>query len=282
MLGGAAELKWNGDVVTTHAALQQYCLARRAVGFRVVIVTLLPRSDPDGFEAARLAYNQLLRDTWPSFADGIIDIAADPRIGDSGDNRDLLFYNKDAVHPNAAGYAVIGSVSAPVILGLEWRSDRCETRIGTPDGLWTEWAPYVPDQMWTLDQGDGPNLLDIEYRLDAQAAPVVSDDIFVDTVAPVTEALAASRVRRGRGAVLRYAVDDALPSSGTAKVTIRITNAAGRLVKTLRYAELPTNAPLEARFVCRLARGKYRFSVGARDAAGNGSRLIGHQTLTVR
>jgi len=42
------------------------------------------------------------------------------------------------------------------------------------------------------------------------------------------------------------------------------------------------NETLSAGFTCRLAAGKYRFSVYARDAAGNSQATIGSNKLTVR
>ena len=62
----------------------------------MVVLSVLPRNDSLTFEPARLAFNAMLGDDWDEFADGFADIAADPRIGDVGDNLDRQFYASDA------------------------------------------------------------------------------------------------------------------------------------------------------------------------------------------
>ncbi|MEI6727320.1 MAG: SGNH/GDSL hydrolase family protein, partial [Actinomycetes bacterium] len=84
VMAGGGDLASGGDPQAVLDALQTYCAARRAAGFEVVVLTLLPRSDPVGFDAARAVYNDMLRAQWPAFADGLADVAADPRIGADG------------------------------------------------------------------------------------------------------------------------------------------------------------------------------------------------------
>jgi lysophospholipase L1-like esterase len=120
---------WAGanDLAVGHAAQQvyenarRYCEARRRVGFTVITATLYPLEPKDvdrQFEARRAAYNDLLRAHWRDFADALVDIAADERIGDaSGPARRQYFI--DAVHLNEAGYAVIAdcflATVAPIV-----------------------------------------------------------------------------------------------------------------------------------------------------------------------
>ena len=65
-------------------SLQTYCEQRHAAGFRVIVLTVLPCHRTDTFEVTRLAFNAMLRDGWSDFADDLVDLAADPRIGDTG------------------------------------------------------------------------------------------------------------------------------------------------------------------------------------------------------
>jgi hypothetical protein len=61
--------------------LMAYCQARRAVGFKVVVVTLLPvnaRPAQGSYEAERQTLNSRLRSQWPEFADALADVAALP------------------------------------------------------------------------------------------------------------------------------------------------------------------------------------------------------------
>ena len=106
---GANDLAVGYTAQQVYENARRYCEARRAIGFTVVTATLYPLEPRDvdqHFEARRVAYNQLLRAHWPEFADALVDLAADERIGDpSGPDRKQYFI--DAVHLNEAGYGVI-------------------------------------------------------------------------------------------------------------------------------------------------------------------------------
>jgi hypothetical protein len=104
----------------------------------------------------------------------------------------------------------------------------------------------------------------------------------IDTRPPRTVANWAASVRRGNWAGLTYYVSDPRPGSPTATVTIRVKTSSGRLVRKLRSVGVAVDKRLVARFVCRLAPGRYRFFVYATDAAGNGQSKVGSNKLTVR
>ena len=91
-----------------------------------------------------------------------------------------------------------------------------------------------------------------------------------DTTPPTTQAFAAT-ARRGKTAVLKYRVNDPAPNGGTATVTIKVKNRAGKVVKTLKPVVKSVNTPLAWKFtVPRTWRvGTYRFYVSATDKAGN-------------
>ena len=66
------------------------------------------------YEARRLEYNDLLRAHWREFADALVDVADDERIGDhSGPARREYFI--DPVHLNGAGYGVIADCVVHVL-----------------------------------------------------------------------------------------------------------------------------------------------------------------------
>lgn len=113
------DLFFSASVADTQARIQSYCTARRAVGWKCIVGTILPRSSvgtPGTYEANRLLVNQWIRDNWATFADGFFDPAADSRIGDAGDELNPAFYN-DPAHLNGAGYAIVaGLVKAQVDL----------------------------------------------------------------------------------------------------------------------------------------------------------------------
>jgi len=106
---GANDLAVGYTAQQVYENARRYCQSRRAIGFTLVTATLYPLEPKDvdrEFEARRIAYNELLRTHWREFADALVGLAADERIGDpSGPGRRHYFV--DAVHLNEAGYGVI-------------------------------------------------------------------------------------------------------------------------------------------------------------------------------
>jgi lysophospholipase L1-like esterase len=97
--------------------LADACSTMRKAGAKVIIGTLLPRTSQNAdYESDRTIYNNLIRAHWRIFADGIIDFAADARIGGTSFTNSI--YCADGVHPNNAGYAVMAELAAPVIANL--------------------------------------------------------------------------------------------------------------------------------------------------------------------
>ena len=121
---GGGDFRQGLTAAVVYDALRTYCLARRAAGFRVLVLTVLPSNRPETFEAGRLAFDAMLRDGWDEFADGLVDVAADHRIGDTGDEMDGQFYLEDQLHLTSAGNAVMASVAAPVLCEQPWTSAR--------------------------------------------------------------------------------------------------------------------------------------------------------------
>jgi len=102
-----------------------------------------------------------------------------------------------------------------------------------------------------------------------------------DTLGPQTVAPRATSVRKGKTATLYYMVTD--DQSAGATVTITIATPGGTVKKTLALGLQPTGQENRARFTCKLARGSYRFTIDARDLAGNAAQTpLGSNTLTVR
>lgn len=109
------------DVVAQRLA--DYAGARRAAGWKVVVLTALPRTfvlDEPGYEQRRLAFDDLVRAGWASYADALVDVAADARIGDDGDQDHQPLYRLDHIHLSTAGRRVVGALVADQLrtLGL--------------------------------------------------------------------------------------------------------------------------------------------------------------------
>jgi hypothetical protein len=99
-------------------------------------------------------------------------------------------------------------------------------------------------------------------------APAHLVTVRIDTRKPQPRAAWAASVARGHRASLRFYVSDPRPGSPSATAIVKVRTLAGRSVKTL-VVRGPVGKSLSTRFVCWLAKGRYRFTVYATDAAGN-------------
>jgi lysophospholipase L1-like esterase len=116
---GTNQLYFGGTGAQAYQTLLQYCLGRRAAGFKVLILTILPRANagvPVTFEMDRNFVNSALRNNWQEFADGIVDVAADPRLQDAT-NR--TYYLSDGAHLNDAGYQIVAQQVGAAVLRLD-------------------------------------------------------------------------------------------------------------------------------------------------------------------
>jgi len=114
---GSNDLYFGATATEAYDNLVSYCNDRRDAGWKVVIVTLLPRSSsgtPGTFEADRQTVNANIRANWSTFADALADIAANTTIGEDGDETDTTYYS-DAVHPTDAAYDIIAPIVADAI-----------------------------------------------------------------------------------------------------------------------------------------------------------------------
>lgn len=110
------------DASATHAAQAAYCAARRAAGWKKIVVgTAMDRSD-QGTHAWRNSLNALIRANYTTYADGLIDVAADSRIGADNAYTDATYFNQSSPpHLNATGWQVVADLAAPII--LQWIND---------------------------------------------------------------------------------------------------------------------------------------------------------------
>ena len=93
----------------------------------------------------------------------------------------------------------------------------------------------------------------------------------------------ASAGKRGKRIALHFRIADAKPSCGSARVTIIVRNAHGKVVARYRPTRwFKTNTRVVYRARVELARGTYRFSARATDRAGNVQSKALAGRLTVR
>jgi len=95
-------------------AMESYCNARRAAGWSVVVLTLLPRGDaskPANFEENRQIINAHMRANYASFATALADVAGDTRIGDAGCENDTNYFSADKLHLVDGGYEIVAQIA---------------------------------------------------------------------------------------------------------------------------------------------------------------------------
>jgi lysophospholipase L1-like esterase len=121
--GGTNDIVVDGVTpATTYARLKTYVNARKAAGWQVVVVTMLPRWGYD--EAKRQMFNDLVRDGFVSDdldCDEVADVEDDDRIGAEDAHLDLTYYQADQTHLNLAGVTILtGIVDAALKRARFW------------------------------------------------------------------------------------------------------------------------------------------------------------------
>ncbi len=115
---GTNDLYAGASGASTYSAIVEYGQARRAAGWKVVVLTVLPTSKigmARSYETERGALNRRITSTWATFADRLVDVAADSRLSDSAN---LVYFDADKLHLVENGYAVVASLVSPAVLSL--------------------------------------------------------------------------------------------------------------------------------------------------------------------
>lgn len=117
--GGTNDLATGTNAATTYARIVSYGTARKAAGWRVILIGVLPRGSLPSFETARSTVNASLLADFPTptafpniytggaYADYFIDIGADANIGVAGSQSNPTYYDADLIHLNNTGYGVV-------------------------------------------------------------------------------------------------------------------------------------------------------------------------------
>lgn len=127
--GGTNDLFGGATAATVLSRSQTYYDARKAIGWRLVEIGILPRTQsglPANFETSRQTIRTAklaiyttatsATNVWKN-ADGnfYVDIGADTTIGTNGNQSNLTYY-LDGVHLTSAGYAIIAAYVQSAIL----------------------------------------------------------------------------------------------------------------------------------------------------------------------
>lgn len=115
------DIYFNGDVSAAETRWASYCNARKAAGWTVICINLLPRNQTSGFGDNVTVFNGKLSTAntwlaanWSTFSDAMVDIRSDSRLSDFTDST----YFSDGTHLTDAGYGVVANICLSVLLGL--------------------------------------------------------------------------------------------------------------------------------------------------------------------
>jgi lysophospholipase L1-like esterase len=90
--------------------IKSYCQARKAVGWKVIVATALPRTSSvnANYETYRLSVNSqvVANAVAEGWADAVADVASNATIGATGTSTNTTYYAADGIHLIDAGYTV--------------------------------------------------------------------------------------------------------------------------------------------------------------------------------
>ncbi len=96
-----------------------YGQARQAAGWKVVVLTTLPRQNSAAFETTRQTLNASIRANWATFADALADVGNDAALGpNAAASTDLRYYAADQIHCIDTGYEHVAQVVKLALLTL--------------------------------------------------------------------------------------------------------------------------------------------------------------------
>lgn len=103
---GTNDIKVSGTAPEIVANMvDSYAALRRKTGLRVLMATMIDRT---GVSSQKNSLNAFLRQNWGLFADGLVDIAADPNLGCDACNANTTYFS-DTTHPTT--FATINNVT---------------------------------------------------------------------------------------------------------------------------------------------------------------------------
>lgn len=113
----------NGSVTDAQTRFAAYCNARKTAGWdRVIVLTMPPRNqttlfgdNPAQFNTKLSEANTWLRANYDTFADELVDVAADSRLSDYTNTT----YFSDGTHLTTAGYAVVAELVRNKLIAME-------------------------------------------------------------------------------------------------------------------------------------------------------------------
>lgn len=110
-IGGMSD----ASVTNYYNNLKGYFLDRRAVGWKTIICTVLPRTNAN-FSAPRATLNTLIKSS-QAWYDAVADFGSDATMGPDAAALDLTLY-KDGVHPTNLGQTNLASIYSNAVFSI--------------------------------------------------------------------------------------------------------------------------------------------------------------------
>lgn len=117
---GTNALQTLQNPTTVYNDIVSYCQARQAAGWKVVIVTVPPRTAAGvyaNFETDRQTLNTNINTNYATFADARADVGGDATIGGATAPNNTTYYS-DKTHLTSAGYAIAANIIKTAINAL--------------------------------------------------------------------------------------------------------------------------------------------------------------------
>jgi lysophospholipase L1-like esterase len=107
-----------GFGATIHTQLNTYCTARRAAGWKVIVLDAIPGQDmlAGQMPTEWTSFNSLIAANWASYADKFVQVSV--LNWQPGGSSDWSTNYQDGVHPNVAGQAMIAAAVLPAVQAL--------------------------------------------------------------------------------------------------------------------------------------------------------------------
>lgn len=124
---GINDLAGGATATTVYGSLTAYCNTLKALGFIVIVTTLQAQNRGAPAETERISFNSTLRANF-TFADILVDFAADSRFDTPAKYTNTTFYQSDQIHWTAVGAAGAADL---VVAAIVASGSGTQTLIGT-------------------------------------------------------------------------------------------------------------------------------------------------------
>jgi lysophospholipase L1-like esterase len=100
IFAGTNDVSTGVPAATTSGEMRDFCTTSHAQGWKCLVGTMISRN---GQDTAKNALNAYFRQYWQLYADGLVDLAANPVMGADGAYASSTWFQGDGIHPTTMG-----------------------------------------------------------------------------------------------------------------------------------------------------------------------------------